>query len=131
MSPNPTRLRILRILFRITANVGVVVFLRELLPTSFLLSGGIKSAVAMSLLFTLLNAIVLPLLRLIVLPIRLLATLIATVLVNIAFLWITVQAVSILAIPGFTFAVGGGIAGWLIVSAALGLSNGLVRMIAR
>lgn len=130
-SPDHHRSRIKRILARVAVNVGIVLLLSRIFPTFFVLQGGLKAAVSVGLIFALLNAFVVPMLRLLAFPIQLFAWIIAFFLVNAGALYLAREIVTILAIPGVSLTIQGGIVGWVTLSVVLGFSNWLLKAVVR
>lgn len=123
--------RIRRILTRFIVNVGIVLLLSSVFPAYFVLQGGPKAAVFVGLIFTMLNASVVPVLHLLSLPIKLFAWIVAFFLVNGAALWLTRELVAALALPGISLTIEGGFVGWFVLSMVLGFSNWLLRTVVR
>ena len=120
---------VIRILSRLAVNTALVFFFLRVLPDFFLLQGGIKAIILVSIILTVLNWIVVPILHILSLPIKLFAWIIGFFLVNMAALWLTVWFVMTLKVPGMSLAIGGGIIGWLALSLLLGVANWLVKAI--
>ena len=83
------------------------------------------------MLFRSLNWLVVPLLHVLSFPIKLIAWIVAFLLVNAAAVWITVWFVSALDIAGVSLAIGEGLLGWAVSSVCLGVGNWLVRAIVK
>ena len=120
---------ILRIVFRVALNTGIVVFFVRTFPDFFVLEGGPKAVVFVGLVLSFLNWIVVPVLQVLSLPIKFFAWFIGFLLVNVIALWLTVQCVQALAVEGVSLTIGGGIVGWVTLSFILGFANWMVRKI--
>ena len=118
----------LRILLRFLLTVLLVWAMTVYLPEYFVITGGLKAFVIIGALITLMNMIVTPILELLVLPLRLLASLLAIIIVNGAFVWLTVWIVGAMEPTLVTLEIQGGIAGWIVVAIALGLGKWLMRI---
>lgn len=119
----------LRLVFRLALNIGLVYLFATKFSVFFVLEGGIKAIVLVSVVLTIINTIVVPLLHILSLPIKLFAWIVAFFLVNAAALYLAVEAIRILAVPGISLEVAGGVAGWLTLSLILGLGNWVVRAV--
>jgi len=118
-----------KISFRVFINVAIIWFLDAYFPEFFILSGGIQAIAIAGLTLTFLNWLVVPILHVLSLPIKLIAWMVAFLLVNAAALWLTIGFIESLNIFGVSLEVGGGVMGWILVSAVLGVGNWLVRAI--
>ena len=97
----------------------------------FFLSGGWTGIVVVSALLTLMNLIVRQILNAITLPLRFLATILAIILVNGVFLWLT-YAITFRMDPDIvTLEILGGFGGWLVVALTLGIANWAMKMIVK
>jgi uncharacterized membrane protein YvlD (DUF360 family) len=121
----------MKLAFRVFINVALVLFLRSSLGAYFVLEGGAQAIAITALLFTALNMLVVPVLNVLSLPIKLFAWIVAFVLVNIAAVWIAVWIMDTLAISGVSLAIEGGVVGWFLVSATVGVGNWLVKAIVK
>ncbi len=119
----PARIVILAIL-----NVLTVWVLASQLPEFLQVQGGVPAYVVAGVLLTILNTIVRPVLNLIVLPIKLFAGLLALILANGLFLWITLQVMLLADGRILTMQVRGGPIGWVTVSLALGAANWIAKL---
>jgi putative membrane protein len=115
--------------FRVFINVGIVWFLDAYFPEFFILQGGTQAIAIAGLILTFLNWIVVPLLHVLSLPIKMIAWMVAFLLVNAGALWLTVFLIESLDVSGVSLAIGGGAVGWVLVSVILGIGNWLVRAI--
>lgn len=116
----------LRILFRYPLTVVLLWFLQQVLDAYFDVAGGWKGLLILGAVVTLLNLTVRPLLNLATFPIRFFTGVIASILVNAVFLWITIHILDLLDTE--VLAMYGGLTGWLVVSLALGIGSWLIRL---
>ncbi len=121
----------MKLAFRVFINVAIVLFLQGYFGTFFVLQGGYQATAIVALTFTVLNMLVVPVLHVLSLPIKMLAWIIAFILVNAAAVWLTVWFVAALSIPGISLAIGGGIVGWIFVSVILGVGNWIVKAVVK
>lgn len=121
----------MKLAFRVFINVAIVLFLHASFGTFFVLQGGYQAIAIVALTFTVLNMLVVPVLHVLSLPIKMLAWIVAFILVNAAAVWLTVWFVTALSIPGISLAIGGGIVGWILVSVILGIGNWIVKAVVR
>jgi uncharacterized membrane protein YvlD (DUF360 family) len=82
-------------------------------------------------LISLMNMVVRPVMNLIVLPLRLFATIIAIILVNAIFLWITLKITMLMDPSLVILDIGEGIGGWITASLTLGFGNWVLHLIVR
>lgn len=122
----PTRLTLHAIL-----NILLVALLNRLLPDSFFVSGGAPAFVIVGALISLMNIVVRPVLNIIALPLKLFATIIAIILVNAIFLWMTLQLTMLMDPSLVTLDIGGGIGGWITASLALGFGNWVLHLLVK
>lgn len=119
----------LKFVFRLLVNGGLVLFFQNTFPTFFLLQGGVRAIILTGFILALLNWLVVPILHVLSLPIKLFAWIIAFFLVNAASLWLAVWFMTALELEGLSLGIGGGFIGWLTLSFFLGIGNWLVRAI--
>lgn len=117
-----------RIIWLALLNVLTVWALAHFLPEYLVIRGGAAAFVVAGVLLTLLNFIVRPILNLIAFPIKLLAGLVALIVVNGLFLWITLQVMQLADGRILSVHVTGGLVGWIVVSLALGAANWIAKM---
>lgn len=120
-----------QILLRFILTILLVWAMTTFLDQYFFLSGGFGGVIIVSALLTLMNLFVRPILNAITLPLKLLATILAIILVNTVFLWITYQIVLRMDPNLITLEILGGIGGWLVVSLTIGLANWVMKMIVK
>lgn len=96
-----------------------------------IVSGGWPAYVIIGALMTLLNLTLRPFLNAITLPLRLLATLLAIIIVNGVFLWI-VYAVTLRMDPDLVvLTIDGGIGGWIVVALVIGVANWAAKLVTK
>ena len=118
-----------QILLRFLLTVALVWALSEYLSEYVFISGGFVAYITIGALLTLMNLLVRPLLKLITLPLRLVATILAIILVNGIFLWITYHIVLLMDPNIAMFEILGGIGGWIVVALILGIANWLMKLV--
>jgi uncharacterized membrane protein YvlD (DUF360 family) len=117
-----------RILLRFVLTILLVWALSTYVPQYFLVKGGLPAYVVIASLLTLLNLIVRPLLDLAALPVRLVAHLLALILVNGLFLWIALRIAGWMDPAIVRLSIGSGIVGWIVAMILLGTGNWLLRL---
>lgn len=118
----PTRLAL-----RALLTMALVWVMAKYLPQYLSISGGLAAIIVTGALLTLLNLFVRPLLNIITFPLKLFATIIAIILANTVFLWITKLIVAELDPTLIQFEIRGGIMGWVVISLLLGLMNWMLK----
>ena len=119
----------IRILIRFILNVLLVWAMAMYLDDYFFLSGGLPAYVVVGALLTLMNVIVRPLLNLVTFPLKLLATILAIILVNGIFIWLTYQIVLLMDPNLVTLEIIGGLGGWIVVTLVIGIANWVMKFI--
>ncbi len=120
-------LRLMKFLLKVVGNILVVYLLNTFLPAYVTIVGGLPAYIILGLLLMILNMTVRPILKLITFPLHFIFSILATIIVNILFLWIVYQ-VSLLLDPNIlVFALTGGVVGWLVVSTVLGIANWFLK----
>lgn len=121
----------LKITIKTILNVALVWAMATYLPQYFDLSGGWRAIIIVGALLTLLNLLVRPLLGIVLLPLKLFATILAVIVVNGVFVWLVHLAVLRMdpAIVGLS--IEGGVWGWVVVAAAIGFANWLMKEMIR
>lgn len=120
-----------RILLKVAVNIGLVVLLVRLFPSSFVLTGGAKAIVFVGLILTLVNWLFVPVLHLLAFPLKLFMWVAAFLLVNGIALSLTQTFVTALSIPGFSLMIQGGMGTWIVVSAVFGFCNWVLKAVVR
>lgn len=118
----PTRLAL-----RALLTMALVWVMAKYLPQYLSISGGLAAIIVTGALLTLLNLFVRPLLNIITFPLKLFATIIAIILANTVFLWMTMLIVAELDPTLIQFEIRGGIMGWVVISLLLGLMNWILK----
>lgn len=108
-------------------NVILVWGMNAYLPAYFSVFGGLPAYVIIGSLLTLLNMFLRPLLAIVTFPFHLLFTLLTTIVVNALFVFV-IYEISLKMDPNVVaLAITGGLTGWLVVSAILGLANWVMK----
>jgi len=113
----------MRILFSAILTVLLVWAMNALIPQYFAVSGGIAGFVIIGCLITLMNLIARPILHVLTFPLKLFATLLALILSNAAFVWLTVRIASQMDPSIVTLTVADGFVSWMVVAIVLGIAN--------
>lgn len=118
-----------KLVIRFLLTIALVWLLSTFLDQYFYVSGGLSAFVVIASLLTLMNVIIRPLLHLIALPFKLFATIIAWIIVNGGFLWLTEQIAERMDPTIVRLDIEGGVAGWLLVALILGVANWVFKEI--
>ncbi len=121
----------LKILLRFLLTIVLVWAMATYLDQYFFLTGGWKAWIIIAALITLMNLLVRPLLDLAIAPLKLLATLLAMIIVNGVFLWITVWIAAHMDPKLVMLDIQGGIGGWIVVMSILGVAKWLMKLVIR
>jgi len=116
----------LRLFLRAVFNILLVALMAWYLPPYVFIQGGIGAYVVIGSLLTLMNILVRPVLALITFPLKLFATLIAVILANGVFIWITLFIAERLDPALVVFRIEG-ILGWIIVAMIVGTANWMMK----
>ncbi|MDO8468196.1 MAG: phage holin family protein [Candidatus Peribacter sp.] len=121
----------LKITIKAILNVALVWAMATYLDQYFALTGGWRAIVIVGALLTLLNLLVRPILAILTLPLKLFATILAVIVVNGLFVWLVHLLVLRMdpAIVGLD--IFGGVWGWIVVAAAIGFANWVMKEIIR
>lgn len=93
------------------------------------ITGGWPAYAVIAIVLTLLNMFVRPILDLVIAPIRFIFGLIGLIIVNGLFLWILTAVTAQIDPAIATFAIRGGVLGWIIVAIVLGIGKMLIHML--
>jgi uncharacterized membrane protein YvlD (DUF360 family) len=115
-----------RLLLRSILTIALVAAMDRWL-TTFSVVGGLRAYITIGALLTLLNAFVRPFLHLITFPLHILSTLIAVLLVNAVFLYITQQIAEMFDPTVAQMIISGSVRGWFTVAATIGIANWLMK----
>ena len=127
MSSDQSSHTVLKLAMKFALNVALVWAMSTYLDTYFDLSGGIPALFIVGALVTLLNIFVRPILMIITLPLRLLATILAVIIVNGAIVYL-IHLTTLQLDPSFVrLEIFGGIIGWIVVAICFGLANWLMK----
>ena len=116
-----------RIILRFLGNAALVWVMITYLPQYLSVTGGWFAIIAVGALLTLLNLFLRPILSIVTLPLRLIATLVAAILVNSVFFWVTMFFLQKMDPARVSVTVKGGITGWLAVACIIGFWNWLLK----
>jgi putative membrane protein len=122
---------VLRLALKFALTILLVWAMATYMDQYFFVTGGFPAWLIIGALLTLMNMFVRPLLNLITLPLRLLASIVAIILVNAVFLWLTVQIVKQFDPAFILLDIQGGIGGWIVVALTLGFANWLIKHVVR
>ncbi len=117
----------LKILLTVLLNMLLVWLLARFLDKYFQLTGGAAAYVIVGSLLTLMNLFVRPVLDLLTLPLKIFARLLAVIIVNGIFVWITHLIVIQMDPELISFEIFGGLWGWIVIASAFGIGNWLVK----
>lgn len=117
----------LKLLLKFVLNIGIVWLLAAFFDEYFFVSGGFAAYVIIGALITLMNIFVRPILLLITAPLRLFATIIAIILVNGGFLYLTTIIADRMDPELVQFGILGGIGGWIVISIVFGFVNWVAK----
>ncbi len=131
MSSNSSSSLPLKITIKTLLNVALVWVMATYLSQYFLLTGNWRAVVIVGAVITLLNLLIRPILSLITLPLRLFATILAVIIVNGVFVYLTQQIVLKLDPSIVRLEIFGGLWGWVVVASILGFANWLEKEILR
>jgi putative membrane protein len=112
----------LRILLRFVLTIVLLWALVNFTPYLDLGSGW-NGLIIIGALVTLLNLLVRPLLEILTLPLKFFATLIAFIIVNGLVVWLLYFISQYMDTSYVTFAIQGGILGWIVIALVLGFGN--------
>src|SRR3989338_3073276 len=120
-----------KIVVRFLLTILLVWLLSNILDQYFSLSEGFQSYFIVAALLTLMNIIVRPFLHVLFAPFHFLFGVIATILMNLLFLRLTMAVAEQFDPAVVTFFVLGGMGGFLIVAIILGLANWVMKELLR
>ena len=116
-----------RIFLQFLLTIALLWAMNVYLSTYFAVTGGWTGLIIIAALLTLMNLFVRPVLNILTLPLKFFATLLAIILVNGVFLWITQWIVAKMDPALVGMEVRGGWLGWLLVAVILGIANALLK----
>lgn len=117
----------IRLVMRLLLTIGLLWLLNTFLDQYFYVNGGLPAFIILGSLITLMNVIIRPVLQLVLLPFRFFFHLLTLVMLNALFLWLTLRIAAELDPDVVTFAVNGGIAGWLLIALLLGFAHWVMK----
>ena len=127
--PRPSIKLSVSILLRFLLTTLLIWAMVSYLPEYLVVTGGWRGLITVAALITLMNLVVAPLLNLMVFPLKLFATILAIVVANAVFLWLTVWVVAHMEPSIVTMNIKGGIPGWILMAIILGLGKWLMNVI--
>ncbi len=119
----------MKLLLRIAANFAIVYLLDVYFPQYFVVFGGIPAFIILALLLTIMNMALRPILNAIAFPLHFFVSILATILVNAAFLWVTYRVTLAMDPNVIALTIVGGVAGWFVVSTILGVTNWVLKKV--
>lgn len=119
----------IKLIIRLLLTIALVWVMSMVMERYFFVSGGIAAYIIIGSLLTLMNVIVRPLLNIIMLPFKLFAAIIAIIVVNGGFLWLTIQIAEAMDPDVVQLHVDGGVGGWIVVALTLGIANWVFKEI--
>ncbi len=119
----------LRLLLHVAVTTVLFWAMATYLPQYVGITGGWPAYFVLGVILALLNLLVRPVLDLIAAPVRLIAGLIALILVNGIFLWILVTITGKIDPRIATFEIRGGILGWIVVALIFAVAKTLLRLL--
>ena len=119
----------IRLLISVLVTVGVVWLMAAYLDQYFQLTGSPAAFVIVGALLTLMNLFVRPVLAIVTLPLKLFATILAIIVVNGAFVWLTVKITDMMEPALVTLRIFGGPFGWIVVAVVFGLTHWITHRI--
>jgi putative membrane protein len=97
----------------------------------FVIGGGWRAIIIVGVILTLLNILVRPVLNVLTLPLKLFATILAVIVVNGAFVYLTHLLILRMDPEIAQLTILGGAWGWIVVAAVLGFGNWLIKEMLR
>src|SRR3989344_6911395 len=117
----------MQIAARIILNIVLVWLLARLIPEYVVVTGGIPAIIVIGVIISILNLLLRPILVIITFPLRILTHIIAAIIVNMVFLWVTEKIMSGVSADIASLDIKGGFFGFLAVSAVFGLLNWILK----
>lgn len=117
----------LKITLRAALTIALVWAMATYLDQYFALTGGWRAIVIVGALLTLLNLLVRPILALVTMPLRLFAGILAVIVVNGLFVWLTQFLVLKMDPAVVRLEIFGGVWGWIVVACAIGFANWVMK----
>ncbi|HLD63574.1 MAG TPA: phage holin family protein [Candidatus Peribacteraceae bacterium] len=119
------------IIMRFVLTMILVWWMSRSFSEYFVITGELQAIVVIGALLTLMNMLVRPFLDLIAFPLKLFGLLLAVIVVNGLFLYLTTQITDNMDPTIVTLQITGGIWGWLVVSFIIGFGNWVTNKIAK
>ena len=121
----------LRLTIKFLLNIVIVWVLTTYLDQYFSVEGGLAAFIIVGALITLMNIFVRPVLALLTLPLKLLATILAIMIVNGVFLYLTMLITDHMDPTVVKMEILGGVGGWIVVAIVFGFLNWVERELFR
>ena len=112
-----------RLLLRTVLTILLVWAMSQFIPEYFLVKGGPAAFVIIGCLITLMNIIVRPILHILTFPLHIIFSLLAMILTNWAFIWLTARIASTMDTTLVTLTMSGGTLGLIVCAIVLGFAN--------
>ena len=122
---------VIGLLLRLLVSIGVIAALDAFLPQYVLVDGGWQAYAIIGAILAVLNLVVRPILNILTLPLRLLASVLALILVNGVFVWILVKVMEYVDPSLARFEILGEWQGWVVIAVVLGLAHWVMKMFLR
>lgn len=120
-----------RLLLRLALNALLIWAIATVFPQYLGIGGRWYAPFVIGAALGLANLVVHPLLDILIFPLRLVATLLAIMILNAAFLWITLRLMEHVDPLLAQLTVHGGVKGWVFIATALGVGNWLTAQVLR
>jgi putative membrane protein len=121
----------LKITVKTLLNIALVWVMATYLNQFFVIGGGWRAIIIVGVILTLLNILVRPVLNVLTLPLKLFATILAVIVVNGAFVYLTHLLILRMDPEIAQLTILGGAWGWIVVAAVLGFGNWLIKEMLR
>lgn len=120
-----------RLVMRFALTILLVYILNTFLDQYFLVEGGLIAILIIASLLTLMNVIIRPVINVIMLPFKLFMGIVALIIANGLFLWLTEKIAERMDPAIIVLHVDQNLGGWLLVALVLGLGNWLMKEVLR
>jgi len=119
----------LRVLLKAILNIGLVWGMNAYLDQYFQVGGGTAAYVIIGSLLTLMNMFLRPVLDLLMFPLKLIAMILAIIIVNGVYIQVAVVIAQRMDPNIVTLEIFGGLWGWIVVATVFGIGNWLIKEI--
>jgi putative membrane protein len=117
----------LKVTIKAILNIALVWAMATYLDQYFQITGGWRAIIIVGALLTLLNLLVRPVLAILTLPLKLFAMILAVIVVNGVFIWLVQMVVAKMDPALVRLEIFGGVWGWIVVAAAIGFANWVMK----